>query len=860
MRARTFLFTTLLLLCHPQLWSQALTKQFPPAEENGSSGGQQGQIQTQIQPVTEQGETSPGRTFPDDPSLQSAVPEAHVVPPPPTGVPVKIEADTQTYVKTDSGGMYMLSGRVVIHYKDYVISADHATFNRDTSEVVAQGNLHLDGGPDDAHFIATHGTMNLDQHTGHFYDVTGTLGVERTQNRKGVLIAANPFALTGRELFQLGPQDYHVIGGTITSCQLPQPDWQLIARDFFIEDGKARAKNSIFELLRVPMFYLPYVTHPVNGDARQAGFMIPIIGNDTTKGLILGEEVYFVLGRSADLWVGSEYFSKRGFAPFGQFRYKGRGYDFATVRFHSLLDRLPGTENQGGVDLLVDGRHDFSSETRVVSDIEYLSSYTYRQAFEENFAVAINSEVTSTVFLSSSHEGYFGAVGFNRYQSFESNQSSTGGEEEIRILHTPALQFEALDQPLGITPLMWGANVTGSGLSRSELGFQTSRIVPRFDFYPHLSLPVHFDGWTLRPVVAVRGTFYGKSQNPGPLGMVPVERDATLSRKDFEASVDLRPPALQRDFSAPWLVHLLGGELRHAIEPEVQYVYVTGIDNFDSVLKFDTVDVASNTNELDYFLTQRLFLRHLHTHPCTGDDALGPDDVCGGDTVDWLTWRVGQKYFFDPTFGNAITPGTRNVLDTTLNLSGVAFLNKPRYYSPVISRLHFQTSAATDVEWDLDYDTKTGKLNSSNVFASYRHADYSFTMGFAHLDTLPGAAAPSSTSSNELPSAPVASTPVTTSSTTPPITNYNQIRLSAIYGSPVKRGLSAGVNLGYDYTLNNLQYIGGQTGYNWNCCGLSFEVRKYSLGSVRNDTQYLYSFTLAGVGSAGNLKRAERVY
>ena len=53
---------------------------------------------------------------------------------------------------------------------------------------------------------------------------------------------------------------------------------------------------------------------------------------------------------------------------------------------------------------------------------------------------------------------------------------------------------------------------------------------------------------------------------------------------------------------------------------------------------------------------------------------LGPDKVCGGETVDWLTWRVGQKYFFDPDFGHAVTPGTRNVLDTTLDLSGVAFL------------------------------------------------------------------------------------------------------------------------------------------------------------------------------------------
>ena len=46
------------------------------------------------------------------------------------------------------------------------------------------------------------------------------------------------------------------------------------------------------------------------------------------------------------------------------------------------------------------------------------------------------------------------------------------------------------------------------------------------------------------------------------------------------------------------------------------------------------------------------------------------------------------------------------------------------------------------MEWDLDYDTKTGKLDSSNVFATYRHADYSFTMGFAHLDTLTGATSP----------------------------------------------------------------------------------------------------------------------
>ncbi len=832
--------------------------QLPPSDVTGAAGGQRDQIQTQIGPETQGSDaqkTAVPQALPDDPSLQSGIPEAHVVPPTPVGVPVKIEADTQTYVRTDTGGQYMLSGHVVIFYKDYVVSADHATFSQETSEVKADGNVRLDGGPDDAHLVASRGEMNLNEHTAHLHDVTGTLGVELRPHNTMVFTSASPFAISGKELFQMGPGNYRVVDGTMTSCALPRPDWQLIAHQFFIEDGKARAKNSIFELLRVPIFYLPYVTHAIDGDSRQSGILIPITGSDSTKGLILGEEIYFVLGRSADLMVGAEYFSKRGFSPMAMFRYKGRGLDFFTARFHTLLDRLPGTENQGGTDLLVDGRHDFDPETRSVADIEYLSSYTYRQAFEENYAVAINSEVKSQAFLSHSHNGLSEGINFSRYQSFESNASSVGGQEEIRIVHLPTLQFDTVDKNLDGTPLTWGLDASASGLSRSEPGFETSRIVPRLDIAPHVALPIHFNGWTLRPVVGIRDTFYAKSQNPGAPGTVPSERDATLNRKDFEASVDLRPPALERDFSAPWLVHLLGAEVRHTLEPDVQYRYVTGINNYDSVLRFDDVDVASDTSELEYSLTQRLFLRHVHPHPCKGDEALGPDDMCGGGTVDWLSWQVAQKYFLQPDFGGAVTRGTRNVLDTTLDLSGVAFLARPRAYSPVISRLRWATSSETDVEWDVDYDTRTGRLDSSNVFAAYHREDYMFSLGFAHQYALAGALAEQTP-----PPVTTGGGTTTTSSTTPPEVDFNQVRMAAVYGSPTKLGPSVGGSLGYDFTLNQVQYGQAQASYNWNCCGLSFELRHYSLGSVRNDTEKLYSFTLANVGSAGSLKRALRVF
>jgi LPS-assembly protein len=863
MRARKFLFTMVLLLCHPQLWPQQLTKQFPP--QNGEP-----------QAVAAAQNASPSQpesaNYPDDPSLSSTIPEAHVVPPPATGEPVHIEADAQSYVKTDGGGVYTLTGHIVIHYKDYVIRADHATYNQATGDVTAEGDLQVDGGPDNAHFTATHGTMNVDAHTAHLYDVTGTMGQGRAsrlravttvipgvgtqEQNKPVLSSESPFAISGKELIQTGEGQYHVIDGTMTSCRLPTPDWELVAKNFFLQNGVARAKSSWFELRalpwihRLPVFFMPYVTHPVNGESRTSGFEIPVFGKDTQKGWIFGENIYFTLGRSADLVIGSQYYSKRGFAPSGMFRYKGRGYDFATFRFVSLLDRLSGSQNQGGVDLLFDGRHDFDRETRAVADVEYLSSYTYRQEFEDNYVVAINSEVKSQAFLTHSHNGLTEGISFNRYQSFQSSASSSAGEVQIKILHLPTLQFDGDDQYLPGTPLMWGVNANATSLSRSEPGFQTSKVVPRFDFYPHLALPVHFDGWTLRPLVAVRDTFYTKSQNPAPLGELPTERDATVNRKYFEGSVDLRPPAVMRDFSPGWIERLFGSDLRHAIEPQVTYRFVRGVDNFDSILKFDNLDVASDTNEIDYFLTQRLFLHRLRPQPCKGDDALGPDENCGTGNSDWVTWQIGQKYFFQPDFGGALTPGTRNVLDTTLDLSGVAFLDRPRNYSPIISRLRWQTTSSTNVEWDVDYDTKRGRFDSSNLFASYKHGDFSFSVSDAHLHTLPGATSPSTPVST--------TTPVTT--VTPPETNFNQLRLTAIYGSPIKTGFSAGANMGYDFTFNKLQYFGVQTTYNWNCCGLSFEVRRYALGTVPEHTTFLYNFTLANIGTAGSLGWAQRVF
>src|SRR5205823_11220400 len=80
-----------------------------------------------------------------------------------------------------------------------------------------------------------------------------------------------------------------------------------------------------------------------------------------------------------------------------------------------------------------------------------------------------------------------------------------------------------------------------------------------------------------------------------------------LNRKAFEGTFELRPPSLVRLFDHK----LFGRQLKHVIEPQVIYRYVTGVNNFSDILRFDARDVLTNTNEVEYGLTTRLFSKKI---------------------------------------------------------------------------------------------------------------------------------------------------------------------------------------------------------------------------------------------------------
>lgn len=284
--------------------------------------------------------------------------------------------------------------------------------------------------------------------------------------------------------------------------------------------------------------------------------------------------------------------------------------------------------------------------------------------------------------------------------------------------------------------------------------------------------------------------------------------------------------------------------MKHTVEAAVHYRFVNGIENFPNILRFDYRDLANDTNEIEYSLINRIYTRKLKQPACTPEEKVlkeaAGDRSCSQGVREMLSWEVAQKYFFDQKFGGAVVAGVSNVLASSEDLTGIAFITKPRDFSPVISRLRLQSTTKSQLEWSLDYDTKRGGINSSNVLFDY-HLSHTF-FGASHTYLLtPGDIQ-------------------TQTGAIIPQQKFNQFRVLAGYGDPSRRGISLAANVGVDVQFKNFQYSAVQTAYNWDCCGVNFEYRRFGLGTVRNENQYRFAFTLANIGTFGNLKRQERLF
>jgi LPS-assembly protein len=750
-----------------------------------------------------------------------------------------------------TGSLFHLQKDVEIDFRNYVLHADEITYNSDTGEANASGHVELQGGDEDLLIKASHGNYNVKTESGKFYDVIGSAGMQYHGGPHVALTTANPFVFRGKEVEKIGKSRYILLDGLVTSCTLPDPKWSFRSGkvDFTLGDT-AKMYHATFRLRDIPVLYLPFVEHPAEAFTRQSGFLVPTIGESSRKGWILGDSYYWAINRSMDATVGGEYFSTRGWAQHATFRARPSADSNVEFTYFGVIDRgfpttlngVPFLQNQGGEDATLVAKGlalPFGFQGGV--NAEYLSRYLFREAWGETFSQAVNSEVKSSAYATKAFDGYDLSVFARRYQNFQ----STAPDDVVQILHTPSVDFSSANRRL-FGPLHLGFDTAAEGLQRSQPAvllsptpsnpFQTNGLVGRFDLAPHLNAPIFLRGWTFRPEIAVRDTYY--SQRLLGNGTPSPTTGGAINRRALTAEFELRPPTLVRVFDKP----VFGRKIKHTIEVNTTYRKTSGIDNFLQIIRFDERDILSDTNEIEYGFTQRLYTkRNEPTGNCDETYSQEEKEKAGCLAArEFVTWQVAQKYYFDPTFGGAVVPGIRNVFTTSEDLTGIAFITGPRTVSPVVSRLRVRSTDKTSIEWAVDYDPHLGQLNSSNFIID--HKLDAWTLGASQtILRAPGE--------------------FTTNGTLVTPAKFNQYRLLAAYGSPSKPGFSLGGNIGVDTILSNIQYSTVQTSYNWDCCGISFEYRRFGLGTtVRNENQFRFAFTLANIGTFGNMRRQERLF
>jgi LPS-assembly protein len=446
------------------------------------------------------------------------------------------------------------------------------------------------------------------------------------------------------------------------------------------------------------------------------------------------------------------------------------------------------------------GKADLGNGFYARGQIDYLSSFLFRQSFTQSFNEAIGSESNSTIFVTKKWDAYSFNAAFERRENF---QSLTPGDA-IVIRKLPEFEFSGRDQEIFQNFPLWVSFDSAAGLlQRSQPLFQTRQFTPRFDLYPHFMTAFHWKGIHLIPSFAVRETHYGESQQNGEI----VGQDINRFVREF--TLDLIFPSLARTFQKKTF---MGDKLKHVIEPRASFRYVGGVEDFNRFIRFDQTDLVTNTKEAEISITNRLFAKR------------------GDDVTEILTWEVFQRRYFDPTFGGALIPGQRNVFLSTIDLTPYAFLDQARVSSPIASVLRASPKPGLGFEWQTAYDPNHGGFTDSGFTADVRFGKYFLSAGHNLVRTDPNISPPA-----------------------------NQVRGLVGFGNENRRGWNFGFSAVYDYRIGQLQYATSQINYNTDCCGFSLQVRRFSFGT-RNENQFQMSFSVANLGSFGTLKKQERMF
>ena len=772
-----------------------------------------------------------------------------------------VRAERQDISGPESARVYLYEGNVDARIGIYRLQADKVTVYEAKNLVVAEGSVVFDQG-EFQRITGSRAEWNYSTKLGYFLNSTGFTN----QTQDGTVMY-----FTADRVDKVAGNKIVVRNAVVTACDEENPKWSFTTRRAVITmNDRVRTRNPFFRVKGIPVLYMPYASVSIKTRDRASGFLTPTFSGSGKKGFRISNAYYQTLGRSADVTLRNDIFTGRGLGFGADLRTRANSRSFFDMGFYAIKDRVfgspesPQNPDQGGSSFYIDAVHYFPNGFMAVADVNITSNLAFRQVFSDTIQEAISPEERSQVFVNRNYRDY-------SFNFLARTQVISIPTARIRLRNLPSISVDKRPSPLAFfrkLPVYFSFESSLEGMSRKETvedlaGFlaegargavQTPSLVQRLDFRPEVSVPVEFGGWTATATGSVRGTFYSNSLDPST-------RTVTARnhvRGYGELRLDLRPPALARNFRNR------DGSLRfrHTIEPYFTYRRISGIDDFERIIRFDQTDAVADTSEIEFGVTNRFFQRRS-TETVTGKVRRpGSNYEPERETrrlepqpYEALSITVRQKYFFDPTFGGALIPGRRNQFYPLNTFSGFTYGGVPRRFSPLYVEARLRPyrslesrlrSLTADVRANFDVLGKGGGLRDLAVtFSLDRRVPYlrllrAFqTFYYTRAITLaPSLRRFSDVRGNE-----------------PGTLQGSQWSPTVFAGDP-DRGLFGGMSFFFDFQnrpgkgSSSLISSTATVGYTWDCCSVTAQNYTFNVG-LRQENRVVFSFRLNGIGTFG---------
>jgi LPS-assembly protein len=545
--------------------------------------------------------------------------------------------------------------RVEFRYGDRSITAEGATYDRETGRARIQGTVTYQD-PD----VTVYGEdAEVNTQDEEVYFVNAGFDLPQRPARG----SAEAISITNEDVLTLS-------GLRFTTCPVDNTDWELMADEMSldIDEGFGTVRGVKLEFKGVPILYAPWLTFPID-DRRKSGFLTPQFSQRDRVGLDISAPYYFNLAPNYDLTLEPRYMALRGLQLNTDFRY-------LTPRSEGQIE-LDYLNNDREADLrrhrlAVQHRTSFSDRWRMLTNLENISDPGF---FED---LGINQNLASQTHL-------------NRFVDFNYRAPYWSMLLRLQGYQTIDTSIVDEDRPYERVPQLlidgrWAGDLFTFESTNELVLFDRNIGVTgwRLDATEELGLSLERPGMYLRPAVAIRHTDYWLSN----VGAGQEERHTrTLPVSSVDAGLIFEREAGRN------------GSHIQTFEPRMLYVRIPFEDQ-SGLPVFDTIEPNFNLVQL------------FRKYQYVGADRIADSDqVSLGLTTRFIDANTGEQKF------SATVGQTRYLSAQTVSLPGTAPVTAD--VSDYIAEVAANISDAWRLRLDYQWSSETNDTDRTELGVQY---------------------------------------------------------------------------------------------------------------------------------------------